>query len=93
MFANIEAGQLELRKVSGTFNFGQTMLLTLPQGVHPDHSGSLEADPVDGTAAGGLFSLLKEEPAKTTLHIVIHTLPIGECSMFVASPPSINARC
>jgi len=39
-FANIKAGQLELRKVSGTFNFGQTMLLTLPQVVHPDHSGS-----------------------------------------------------
>jgi hypothetical protein len=34
-FANLEVDQLELRKVRN-FNFDQTTLLTLPQGVHGD---------------------------------------------------------
>jgi Crinkler effector protein N-terminal domain len=35
-FANIEADQLRLWKVSSTFSFGHTMLITLPQDLHPD---------------------------------------------------------
>jgi hypothetical protein len=44
MFANIEANQLTLWKVSGTFSSGHTMLITLPQDLHPDwhHSDSQE---------------------------------------------------
>jgi len=43
-FANIEADQLILWKVSSTFHFGHTMLITLPQDAHPDwhHSDSQE---------------------------------------------------
>ena len=35
-FANIEADQLRLWKVSSTFSFGHTMLIALPQDLHPD---------------------------------------------------------
>jgi hypothetical protein len=43
-FANIEADQLTLWKVSSTFSFGHTMLITLPQDLHPNwhHSYSQE---------------------------------------------------
>jgi hypothetical protein len=43
-FANIEADQLTLWKVSSTFSSGHTMLMTLPQDLHPDwhHSDSQE---------------------------------------------------
>ena len=43
-FANIEADQLTLWKVSSTFGFGPIMLITLPQDLHPDwhHSDSQE---------------------------------------------------
>jgi hypothetical protein len=43
-FANIEPDQLILWKVSSTFSSGHTMLITLPQDLHPDwhHSDNQE---------------------------------------------------
>jgi hypothetical protein len=35
-FANIEANQHTLWKVSSTFSFGHTMLITLHQDLHPN---------------------------------------------------------
>ena len=43
-FANIEADQLTLWKVSSTFSSGHTVLITLPQDLHPNwhHSDNQE---------------------------------------------------
>jgi len=90
-FVNIEADLLKLRKVSGIFNFGRTPLLTLLQVSIPTtlalrnevvKQKFLEVDPLDETEPlSDIFPILKEEPAKRTLHIVIQAPSIGKCSL------------
>ena len=89
-FANIEADLLELRKVNGIFNIGQTTFLTLLQVSIPTTPAlgnelvkeeSLKANPLDETEPlSDTFSVLKQEPAKGTLHIVVQSPSIGEAS-------------
>jgi len=89
-FVNADAFLLELCKVSGIFNFSRTTFLTLLQVSIPTTPALrnevvkeefLKADPLDETEPlSDTFSLLKQEPAKRTLHIVVQAPSIGESS-------------
>jgi hypothetical protein len=91
-FVNVDAFLLELRKVSGIFNFCRTTFLTLLQVsilTPPALSNEvvkkefLEAKPLDEMEP--LSDTFPVQPAKKTLHIVVQVPSLGESSQPFAS--------